>query len=350
MRSMHPSALVGTGTRATGALAAVLLASACDRGPTTAPTSVGALAANREAGTRGRLPDAYVIPGATAFPEGIAHDERTGAIYVTSTTDGTVFRGDTRGSVRDSVLTVFLPGGADGRRTALGIAVDPLRQRLFVAGGATGRVFAYDARSRALLGSLAVGPSPAFVNDVAVARDGTAYATDSQNPVLYRVTADGATFRLDRWLDLTGTPIRYQPGFNLNGIEATEDGRYLFTVQSNTGRLYRIDTRTRAVVEVDLGGALLTNGDGLLLRGATLYAVQNMLGVVAEVRLRGLASPAPSGRVVERIADASFRFPTTVEQTRGRLLVVNLQFDRIENPAGPELPFTVSVVEADSRR
>jgi Cu-Zn family superoxide dismutase len=319
-------------------LAVALLAAACDRAPATAPVPSAAPAADRASGG---LPSRYVLPGAAVFPEGIAYDERTSTVYVTSTTDGTVFRGD----VRDGTLAPFLPGGADGRTTAIGVAVDPRSQRLFVAGGATGRVFVYDARTGALVANLAGGSSPTFVNDVAVARDGVAYATDSQSPVLYRLVPDGAGYRLERWLDLTGTAIRYQAGFNLNGIEATEDGRYLFTVQSNTGRVFRIDTRTRAVVEVDLGGERLLSGDGLYLRGATLYAVQNALGVVTEVRIRGLGSDAPGGRVVDRITDPSFRFPTTLEVARGRLLVVNSQFNRRGPGLTPELPFTVSVVK-----
>lgn len=145
-----------------------------------------------------------------------------------------------------------------------------------------------------------------------------AYATDLQDPVVYRVVEDRAG------------------GFRLGG-------RYLFTVQSNTGQLFRVDTRTREVAEVDLGGESLPNGDGLFVRGATVYAVQNALGVIAEVRLGGVGAPAPSGRVVARTGDASFAFPTTLGEARGRLLVVNSQFNR--RGGQPVLPFTVSVVK-----
>lgn len=173
-------------------------------------------------------------------------------------------------------------------------------------------------------------------------RTGTIYVTST--------TDDAGGFRLERWLDLTGTAIRYQTGFNLNGIEATEDGRYLFTVQSNTGQLFRIDTRTHAVAEVDLGGARLPNGDGLFLRGTTLYAVQNAEQVITEVRLRGLGPGTPSGQVVGRLTDPSLRYPTTIEEVQGRLLVVNSQFDRRGPGLTPTLPFTVSVIRANGAR
>jgi hypothetical protein len=81
---------------------------------------------------------------------------------------------------------------------------------------------------------------------------------------------------------------------NLNGIAVA--GRHtLILVQSNTGRLFAADARTGAARAIDLGGAVVMNGDGLLLRGRTLFAVQNRLNKIAVIRLsRDLAR----GRVV----------------------------------------------------
>ena len=44
---------------------------------------------------------------------------------------------------------------------------------------------------------------------------------------------------------------------------------------------------------VDLGGEILTNGDGLLLQGRTLYVVQNRLNLVAEFRLNAAGTAGP---------------------------------------------------------
>jgi Cu-Zn family superoxide dismutase len=46
---------------------------------------------------------------------------------------------------------------------------------------------------------------------------------------------------------------------------------------------------------------------------------------------------------VSETADPSFGFPTTAEVLRGRLLVVNSQFDR--RGGSLDLPFTVSSVK-----
>ncbi len=330
------------------ALAIAVAAAACAPDPATAPRAAAdaALSASRGAdGGAAGLPARYVLPGAAAFPEGIAVDARAGTVYVSSIADGTVFRGD----LRDTVLAPFLAPGADGRTVAAGLDVDAARGRLYVAGGATGRVFVYDARSGALLANLlaAPGTAPTTVNDVAVAPDGAVYVTDSNRPVLYRVTSDRAgAFRVEPWLDLTGTAVRYEAGFNLNGIVVTPDGRYLFVSQTNTGQLFRIDVRARTVAEVDLGGERLPGADGMFLRGAALHVVQNAQAAVAEVRLQGFGPGAPRGRVVARLTDPGFRVPTAVREVRGRLLVVNSQFDRLTTGAAPETPFTVSVVAA----
>jgi Cu-Zn family superoxide dismutase len=284
-----------------------------------------------------RKPDRYILPGDAVFPEGIAFQDSTGNFYVSSTTDGTILRGH----FKDERAEVFLPGGADGRTTATGLKVDQ-KGRLFVSGAGTGKVFVYDTKTKQLLASFADNASPTFVNDVAVARDGAAYFTDSLSPFLYKVSANkSGQFSFERWLDFTGSPLVYQTGFNVNGIVATGNGKYLIVVQSNTGKLFRITIATKKVVEIDLGSATVTNGDGLLLRGTALYVVRNALGLIAKVRL---SDNYTEGRVVSETTDPSFAFPTTIAEARGRLLVVNSQFNRRGPPPTPVLPFTVSSV------
>ncbi len=122
--------------------------------------------------------------------------------------------------------------------------------RLYVAGAATGLVFVYDTATGGLVRGFTTGlAGPQFLNDVAIAPDGDAFVTDSFRPVLYRVPAEDVvagepTGTLDAWLDLTGTPIVHQAGFNPNGIVATPDGKYLIVVQANTGKLFRCTRST----------------------------------------------------------------------------------------------------------
>jgi len=279
-------------------------------------------------------PSEYILPGDTVFPEGVAYDQGTGQFYVSSTTDGTIFRGN----LWDEMTSVFLPGGQDGRTTAVGLKVDD-QGRLFIAGGGTGKIFVYDTATGELLASFDNNETTTFLNDVAIAPDGTAYVTDSLDPTLYRVTTDeSGQVQFEAWLDITGI---YQSGFNFNGIVATPDGEYLIVVQSNTGRLYRIDIDTQEIVQIDLGGETVQAGDGIVLRGRTLWVVRNSFELIVKVQLSG---DFASGSIVSSTTDESFKFPTTAAIANGRLLVVNSQFNRRPPNPPPDLPFSVSSV------
>jgi sugar lactone lactonase YvrE len=288
----------------------------------------------RDDRTGGHRPDVYEIPGDAVFPEGIALDGKS--FFVSSTIDGTIFKGN----VRRTALRPFATGGADGRTTATGMDVDG-RGRLFVAGAATGKAFVLRTSDGSTLKVLdsKPGSSQTFINDVTVAR-GYAYFTDSQRPVILRAaTSRDGVGEIEPWLDLTGTPFVYQPGFNANGIVSFDDGRLLVVVQSNTGKLFRIDTRSKAVSEIDLGGRTVTNGDGLVAHGSRLYVVRNADNEIVEVKLR---RDKRAGRVGTAITSDTLAYPTTAARDGKRLLVVNSQFDK--RGGTPLLPFTVAAV------
>ena len=192
-------------------------------------------------------------------------------------------------------------------------------RRLFVAGAGTGRAWVYSANTGRQLAAFRLAPSGAdtFVNDVVVTPQG-AYFTDSRRMVLYRVPLDLGS---PRTLTVTGIPL--QAGNNLNGIVATPDGRTLIAVQTNTGKLWRINPQTGAATAVDLGGATVDNGDGLLLSGRTLYVVRNRDNLIAVVRL---SSDLSSGRITRTITSRNFDVPTTVARIGDRLFAVNARF------------------------
>lgn len=288
----------------------------------------------------GGFPSAYALPGEKAFPEGIAVQKSTGDFFVGSTTDGTIYRGN----VRKGEAEVFLPGGGNGRTSVTGMKVD-VEGRLWVAGRFTNQAFVYDVASRRLIERFAAPPAgPSFsprrerslINDLTLTEDAV-YVTDSFRPVVYRI-AKGAdeVGEMEPWLDLRGTPVPYRRGFNLNGISASDDGRYLITGHTETGELFRIDTRTRAVTKVDLGGATIKTSDGLLLDGRSLLVVREEPGEVVPVKL---SADGSSGKVGRAFGRSALRFPTTLAERDGRVLVVNSQFDRAD---APELPFTVA--------
>lgn len=262
------------------------------------------------------------------FPEGITVQDRF--FYVSSTTTGAVLRGDLRAP--EQPAQVFLGGGQDGRIDARGLAAT--EGLLLIAGGRTGTLFVYDRQSGELLGRFSGG---GFLNDVRVAPNGDAYATDSARDVVYRVPSAQLASTTSGQLTVFSQASEDDPlgQFNANGLAVTPDGRYLIVVQTDTGRLFRISTTSGDVEEIDLGGERVTNGDGVVLQGRTLYVVRNVSQAVSEVRLSG---DLTRGRVVATVTDPSFRFPTTAALSQGRLLVVNSQFNDRNSPE----PFTVS--------
>jgi Cu-Zn family superoxide dismutase len=284
----------------------------------------------------------YTLPGTGVFPEGITADDDT--FYVTATADGAVFRG----TVGTPDVQPFLAGGQDGRTGAAGLDVDD--DRLVIAGGATGTVWIYDTNSGQLTGrfSNGLGTDATFLNDVAIAENGDAYVTDSRSPTLFRIPAnllDGnnpAQAALESFVDFTGSPFVYGEGFNANGIVESDDDSGLLVVQSSTGNIYRVDARSKAVTQVDLGGATVRNGDGMETDDGTLYVVRNRDGIVSTI---DLADDGTSGRVTGEITDPSFAYPTTAASIDDRLLVVNSQFDK--RGGTPVEPFTVSGVRTN---
>lgn len=282
------------------------------------------------------------LPGDRVFPEGIAVDSRSGAFYVGSTDDGAIYRGNAADP--EAPVEVFAPPGADGRTAVTGMKVDG-DGRLIVAGRDTGRIFVYDTASGRLIerfDTVRGGSERSLVNDVALTAD-AAYVTDSFRPVLYRLPlADAAVGEPEEWLRFDDGPLRYGDGFNLNGIVASEDGRWLVAVQYNTGDLFRIEVETREVVRIDLGGDSLANGDGLLLEGSTLYVVR--AAPEQEILLVRLDLAAATGEVFDRIRDDAFDDPTTLATWQDEFLVVNSQLGMAGGGPG-EPPFTVALVD-----
>jgi sugar lactone lactonase YvrE len=268
---------------------------------------------------KGPFPATIPLPNGWQ-PEGIA----TGSgktFYAGSRATGAVYSGD----LRTGKGAVLVPGVAG--RAATGLKFN--RGRLFVSGAGTGKAFIYNAKTGALIREYQLATAPTFINDVAVTND-AAYFTDSNRAVIFKLPlgSGGILPAAAEELALTGD-FQLVPGFNLNGIVASPSGKTLIAVQSNTGKLFTINPTTGETHLIDLGGATLTNGDGLLLHGKTLYVVRNQNNQIAVVRL---APSLGSGAVTRTITSANFDVPTTVASFGSRLYAVNARFSTPPTP------------------
>ena len=282
-----------------------------------------ALVAVPAAFAKAAFPETIALPNGWQ-PEGIAIGRGT-TFYVGSIPTGAIYRGDLRTGQGAPLVQ-----GATGR-AAVGVDFD--RGRLFVAGGMTGKGFVYDAQTGAVVRELqlATGGGATFVNDVVVTKR-AAWFTDSNRAVLYRLplAKNGRPAATAQAVQLTGD-FQLGAGFNLNGIDATPNGKTLVTVQSGTGKLFTV-TAAGLTKEIDLGGQTVQNGDGILLAGRTLYVVRNQNNEIAVVQLgKGLAT----GTIARTITSAGFDVPTTIDRHGPRLYAVNARFGTTPTPTTP---------------
>jgi sugar lactone lactonase YvrE len=255
-------------------------------------------------------------------PEGVATGPGPYAFF-SSMADGSIYRAD----LRTGRGAIFSRGPGT---PSLGMQIDPLG-RLFVAGGTGGDARVLDVHTGRTLASYRLTTGPAFVNDIALSR-GAAWITDSTNPVLYKLPLKGGRLPGSAVrIPLTGDLV-YKDGFNANGITPTPDRKGLLIVQSNTGALFHVDP-SGVTRRVNLHGESLKEGDGLLLRGRTLYAVQNRLNAVAVLRLNSAGTQA---RLLQRRTDPRFDVPATMATFGDRIYLPNARFD---TPPTPDTPY-----------
>jgi sugar lactone lactonase YvrE len=223
-------------------------------------------------------------------------------------------RGTQRGTAE-----VFI--GAPEGRMAVGMAADLAHHLLFVAGG-SGQAYVYDTRTGATVASYRFAdPATSIINHVTVTKDG-AWFTDSLQAQLSFVPISRAGVPgPSRTLGLSGPAADTGGAFNLNGIQATPDGKTLIVVHSTNGRLYTVDPASGA--SAAMAGVSVPRVDGIVLEAGHLWAVQTS-NRVSRIRLR---PDLASGVVEEVVTSDRFQFPTTAARFGGRLAVVNAKFD-----------------------
>jgi sugar lactone lactonase YvrE len=281
------------------------------------------------------------IPLPNGFqPEGIATGRRHTA-YLGSLANGDIYQLD----LRSGDGRVISPGPGTPS-----VGLQLWHGLLYVAGGPTGDARVVDVRTGEILMTYALGDEPTFVNDVILTRR-SAWFTDSMDNALYRVPLpkhrrhhghhhghhhgdrsgqhDHSIPGQDkvREVAITGEWVQNE-GFNANGITTTPDRRALLVVNTSDGVLYRVGKGGAATV-VDLDGLEVTNGDGLLREGRTLYAVQNQLNQVAVIRL---AKDGRSGRLVDTLTSPDFDVPTTIARSGDDLYLPNARFGTTPTP------------------
>jgi hypothetical protein len=260
--------------------------------------------------------DVIVLDGATSA-EGIAAGEgRT--FYAGDLMTGDIFRGDIREG--KAKLFIDVPDG----RMAVGMKADVDNDLLFVAGGSTGKAYVYNTETGKAADEVTLTTKAnQFINDVTLTDRG-AWFTNSAAAELYFVPVGrhGKLAGEIQTLPLTTGPASDAgDAFNLNGIASVQGGRVLIVAHSGNSQLYTVDPDTGESALIQ--GDKLPNIDGILVKGRTLWAVQNMSNQISRVKL---SRDLSSFTVEEVITSGHFDIPTTVAKFGNTLAAVNAKF------------------------
>jgi sugar lactone lactonase YvrE len=300
----------------------------------------------RDAHDRNRAPVARGVVlrqtrDSTLWPEGVDHDPITGDFYVTSIRRRTIVRVAADGSTRE-----LWPSGAPDLGAMLGVRVDAKRRRIWATTSAMRQTEGYvpaDSGIAALLRidartgrierrwDLPVVPGGHVLGDVALGPGGEVYASDSNEPVLYRLRPGVDT--LERF--------RHPLFRGLQGMAVTPDGRFVYVADYAHG-LLRVRVRDGSVIRLaDAPGSTSLGCDGIVLHHGAIIAVQNG---VAPARIVRFALDAAGDRIVAvRVLDqqpALAPEPTIGTMVGDRFVyVANGQFDAHDDD-GRRLPNT----------
>lgn len=251
------------------------------------------------------------------YPEGLAWDPSAQHFLVGSLRNRTIAAVSDAGVVETLISDSSLPENV----SVLGLAVDSVNHRLLAVIHAADplppfdALAAYDLRSgnRIFLSLLpyddATDGTRHTANDVAVDFKGNAYVTNSGRNYIWKVNADGDASIFSRSRAFTAHPVDRDSPFSycgLNGIAYVSKG-YLLVVQSNTGKMFKVDeddgTARLVLLDEDL-----TLADGIAIRS------DGVVLVVSQNKLWFLKSPDSWGEgvVFDKIDLDSEGFPTSV--------------------------------------
>ncbi|XP_004238842.1 uncharacterized protein [Solanum lycopersicum] len=238
----------------------------------------------------GRKPHVVNFRSRNLFPESFAWDPKSQHFIVGSTRHQKLIAVSDAGVVESLIIDTSLPENS----SFLGLAVDRYNNRLLACihrppspenPTPFNALASYDLQSnrRLFLSSLlddVAQDDTAVANYVAVDFHGNAYVTNSGGDFIWKITLNGDVSILSKSKAFKSHPLDTTTNYHksgLNGIVFSPRG-YLLVVQSNTGKLFKVN--------VDDGGARavilnrdLTGADGITIRqdGVVLVVSQEKL-------------------------------------------------------------------------
>jgi hypothetical protein len=278
---------------------------------------------------------AYVIHEKDLAPEGIAYDPVEKEFYVSSLNKKKIICVSADGSVRD-----FKASGQDGLGHTLGMKVDAKRRILWVVsdsfdakpGESPGGVFQYDLRTGALKFKHPLPPGAAgFLNDVALASSGDAFATNTGTGEVFRMSPEREGLELFLPAGSVG---------QANGIAVSPDDKILFIagwigvarVEIAT-KQFKLLAKPRNVSDAGLDGVYFYKGSLVGIQNPDLHP-----GRVVRYFLNSSWDTIERAEVLDSY-NPSFDIPTTATLVGDELyFMANTQLEKFLLPGSNPQP------------
>lgn len=292
-------------------------------------------------------PATISIPGDRLFTESLT-SSRDGTVYVSSYgMDGFGSRTIYRAAPGSAVAQVWIPPASDTSPGYLGVFADDAANTLWacvlperMAGGQTTApsiLRAFDLSTGAVKASYTLPTAGAICNDIAVAGDGTIYATDTENMEILRLRS-GAS-ELEVW---SGGGAFGDKGGILDGIAILGDRLFVNTLLTNG--LFAVpikaDGAAGPVSTIELSRPVLAP-DGMRSFGRDLLLVESGgPGRLSRITLSG------NSGVVMTLGEGYPGGPVAVTVVGTTAYVLSAQFAAEETlPKTPTLPYEAVAVD-----
>ena len=266
-------------------------------------------------------PSQIIIDDTRVFPESLT-STADGTIIIGSMDHGTVYR-VAPGAAK---ATAWIAAGPNGLRRVLGVFADEAANTLWVCtndpdpNGKDADLKAFDLKTAAPKGSYSF-PGGGLCNDIAVARDGTLYATDTRGGRILALKPGATAFTV--W----GADPKW---VGIDGIALLPSGAVLFNnVREN--QLVRVDVKpdgtagTATMLELSQP---ISGPDGMrALKNGRIILAENRSGKIDIVNIQG------DKATIETIKDG-FKFtPTAVTVAGDTAWVLEAKFAYRNDPA-----------------
>jgi len=261
--------------------------------------------------------EALTLTDASFCAEGVAYDPRERALYLGSFTDGRILR--VTGSAEARAETLFAATSAHGPAAAYGMAVDAERRLLWVCAGAAvgqpgpedrGALLAFALEDGSLQRAVRCGAEgPRMLGDLALAADGSVFASDPLGGAILRLAPDAGTFTTvlpaGHLISAQGLVVLPARAPEPPQLLVADYACGLFSLPSDGSAL------PQALAVPD--GAALLGIDGLAWHDGALIAIQNGMTPARVLRL----TLDPARRAVTRLEVLESAHPRYGEPTLG---------------------------------